>query len=211
MYICFALYCSIMEINDLLYLAKKECKDDPRRVEMLELHIKSLSNLRASGRIHNEESCLSDAELLMIVLLEGFESDTIQNAAYGKVDKNPYFEALLELMDLAISKCRKTIHDTLYRQEDYWFGPLKEGITINFAGYFTASAEDFDNTSYIKWIITPLNNGRTKAHDIYSVYNHDDATLFPEFQVEFERNCNFFVDKIVDKEKFKEVFIREME
>lgn len=200
-----------MNIADLLNLAKKECKDDPHRVIMLERHISSLTNLQASGRIHNDEFRLSDTELLLIVLLEGFEANTIQNAAYGKVQINPYLDALLSLMDSAICKCRRTIHKVLYRQEKDWSIPIKEGMIINFAGYLTTSSEDFDNTSCIKWIITPLNDGRTKAHDIYAVYNHDDTTPFPEYQVEFERNSNFIVNKIVNKGKYKEVHIQEIE
>ena len=199
-----------MIIRDLLDLAKQEFQNDSFQIGRLELHIKILQNLLDSGRIHNQNSALSEAELLMIILLEEDGSDIIQDIACGNVSSNSYFDALIELMDSAISKCNRTIHNVLYRQEKHWDKPLNEGDIIHFASYLTTSKEDFDNTPNIKWIITPLDNSKTKAHDIYTVYNHGDTTPYPEFQVEFERGATFVVSKIVEKDKIKEVYIEEI-
>lgn len=199
-----------MIIQDLLNLAKLKFQNDSLQIERLELHIEILQYLLDSGRIHNKNSALSEAELLMIILLEEDGYDIIQDIACGNMNSNSYFDALIELTDSAISKCRRTIHKTLYRQEKYWDKPIIEGETIHFASYLTTSKEDFDNTSNIKWIITPLDNDKTKAHDIYTVYNHGDTTPYPEFQVEFERDSTFVVNRIVEKDKFKEVYIKEI-
>ena len=49
---------------------------------------------------------------------------------------------------------------------------------------------------YSKFIIFPLKNGKTKAHDIYLIYNHGEDYGSPEFQVEFELGTKFMIDKI---------------
>ena len=84
------------------------------------------------------------------------------------------------------------------------------GEILNFKGFLTTSKDDFNNTYNIKWIITPLSNGLTKAHDIYNVYNHGYNCPYPEWQVEFERNTKFIVNKVVPKENKTEVYISEI-
>ena len=82
---------------------------------------------------------------------------------------------------------------------------------MKFKGFFTTSKDDYNNTYNIKWLIKPLPNGLTKAHDIYLVYNKGYNLPYPEWQVEFERNTKFIVTKVVTKENFTEVYISELE
>lgn len=107
-------------------------------------------------------------------------------------------------------KITGTSHDLLYRQENYYYKVPEVGEILNFKGFLTTSKDDFNNTYNIKWIITPLSNGLTKAHDIYNVYNHGYNCPYPEWQVEFERNTKFIVNKVVPKENKTEVYISEI-
>lgn len=122
-----------------------------------------------------------------------------------------YNEILINSLENALLNIPRTFHKTLYRQEKYYYKVPKIGEILKFKGFFTTSKDDYDNTYNIKWVITPLSNGLTKAHDIYVVYNKGYNLPYPEWQVEFERNTRFVVNQIEPKENYTKVYISELE
>ena len=57
---------------------------------------------------------------------------------------------------------------------------LSIGDIFTVKGYFTTSKDDFDNANQTKWIVEPLQQDKTKAHEIYRIYNHGDTCPYPE-------------------------------
>ena len=174
---------------------------------LLEL-IKSMYRLIEQGVIRNDFR-LSDVEVLSIVMLEGFDYDIIQKPAFNENLLDDFNEILINSLDCALLKIPKTNYNTLYRQDKYYCKIPEAGEILVFKGFLTASKDDYDNTHNIKWIITPLSNGLTKAHDIYRVYNHGYNCPYPEWQVQFERNTSFIVTQVETKKNHTEVYITE--
>lgn len=57
------------------------------------------------------------------------------------------------------------------------------------------------------YVITPLSNGKTKAHNLFEIYEHGD-----EKQVDFLRNTSFKVTKVEATEgtAFKKYYLSEL-
>ena len=198
-----------MSLEELKEVAIRVYGTESSEVKNLLKHIEVMNGLIASGAIHNNYG-LNDIEILTLIMLEGFACDTIQQPAFNDIYLNEFNEILINSLDKALLKITRTSHDILYRQENYCYKVPKVGEILNFKGFLTTSKDDFNNTYNIKWIITPLPNGLTKAHDIYNVYNHGYNCPYPEWQVEFERNTKFIVNKVVSKENKTEVYISEI-
>ena len=198
-----------MSLEELKEVAIRVYGTESSEVKNLLKHIEVMNGLIANGAIHNNYG-LNDIEILTLIMLEGFACDTIQQAAFNDRYLNEFNEILINSLDKALLKITGTSHDLLYRQENYYYKVPEVGEILNFKGFLTTSKDDFNNTYNIKWIITPLSNGLTKAHDIYNVYNHGYNCPYPEWQVEFERNTKFIVNKVVPKENKTEVYISEI-
>lgn len=199
-----------MGIEELKDVAIRVCGEKSSEVKNLLKHIESMNGLRINEGIHNDFG-LNDVEILTLIMLEGFASNLIQRPAFNPKLKNEFNRILITSLDNALLKIPRTSHNTLYRQDcEYGMIPKANDVLI-IKGFFTASKDDFDNTHCIKWIIKPLSNGHTKAHDIYNVYNHGLEYGNAEWQVEFERNTKFIVTKVVPQENFTEVYISELE
>jgi hypothetical protein len=198
-----------MCIEKLKQLAIQILGEDSHEFELLLKHIQVMDNLLDKGVIHNEYE-LDEVEVLTLVLLEGFGFDMIQKPAFNHNLLNEFNKILIEYLDSALKKIPITSHKVLYRQDDYQNKVPKIGEVISFTGFLTTSKDDFDNTYNVKWIITPLSNKTTKAHDIYIIYNHGYDVPYPEYQVEFERGTKFKVTKVIDKGIYSEVSITEL-
>lgn len=198
-----------MCIEELKQLAIQILGEDSREFELLLKHIQVMDNLLDKGVIHNEYE-LDEVEVLTLVLLEGFGFDMIQKPAFNHNLLNEFNKILIEYLDSALKKIPITSHKILYRQDDYQNKVPKVGEVISFTGFLTTSKDDFDNTYNVKWIITPLSNKITKAHDIYKIYNYGYDVRYPEYQVEFERGTKFKVTKVVEKAEYSEVYITEL-
>lgn len=154
---------------------------------------------------------ITEIELLSIIMLEGFACHLIQTAAFDPRQSNKVSEVLIDALDSALLKIDKNSEAILYRNDSNNFKEYKIGQKIIFNGFFTTSKDDFDNASSIKWIITPLSSQKTKAHEIYKIYNHGSQCPYPEYQIEFERGATFVVTAIKSESKYKTIHITETE
>lgn len=69
---------------------------------------------------------------------------------------------------------------------------MKVGETINFPYNLTCTNYDWKQTKYKNvYVITPLQDGNTKAHNLYDIYEHGQ-----EKQIDFLRGTSFKVTKI---------------
>lgn len=194
-----------MSLEELKEVAIRVYGTESSEVKNLLKHIEVMNGLIANGAIHNNYG-LNDIEILTLIMLEGFACDTIQQPAFNDRYLNEFNEILINSLDKALLKITGTSHDLLYRQENYYYKVPVVGDILNFKGFLTTSKDDFNNTYNTKWIITPLSNGLTKAHDIYNVYNHGYNCPYPEWQVEFERNQNLLLIRLCLK-KIKQKYI----
>lgn len=199
-----------MNIEELKDIAVGIYVGESPEVKDLLIHIETMNNLVAKGTVHNDFG-LNDIEILALIMLEEFAYNTIQQPAFNDECINDFNEILINSLDNALLKIPRTFHNTLYRQDKYYYKVPKAGEILKFKGFFTTSKDDYDNTYNIKWVITPLSNGLTKAHDIYMVYNKGYNLPYPEWQVEFERNTKFIVNKIETMENYTKVYISELE
>ncbi|MBO5017445.1 MAG: hypothetical protein J6C56_01100 [Alistipes sp.] len=199
-----------MNIEKLIYIAVGIYTKKSPEVKDLLIHIEAMNDLIAKGAVHNDFG-LNEIEILALIMLEEFAYKSIQQPAFNDIYLNDYNEILINSLDNALLKIPRTSHDTLYRQDRDYYKIPENGEILKFKGFFTTSKDDFDNTDNIKWVIKPLPNGLTKAHDIYLVYNKGYNLPYPEWQVEFERNTKFIVTKVVPKDNFTEVYISELE
>lgn len=198
-----------MSIEELKDVAIRVCGGESSAVKMLIEHIESMNSLIAAEAIHNNYG-LNDIEILSLIMLEGFACTIIQQPAFNDRYLNEFNKILIDSLDKALLKIPKTSHDRLYRQDNFYHEVPQTREILKFNGFLTTSKDDFDNTYNIKWIIKPLSNELTKAHNIYNVYNHGYNCPYPEWQVEFERNTKFIVNEVVEKENKTEVFISEL-
>ena len=199
-----------MNIEELKDIAVGIYVGESPEVKDLLIHIEAMNNLVAKGTVHNDFG-LNDIEILALIMLEEFAYNTIQQPAFNDECINDFNKILINSLDNALLKIPRTFHNTLYRQDKYYYKVPKAGEILKFKGFFTTSKDDYDNTYNIKWVITPLSNGLTKAHDIYMVYNKGYNLPYPEWQVEFERNTKFIVNKIETMENYTKVYISELE
>lgn len=205
-----------MNISELQQIGKEVYKDKPSAyqhkgdMELLEWHIEAMNNLINAGRIHYIDPTLTETEILSIVILEGFGSQLIQTSLYDPSKSNALTEALIESLDNALMKTPANTHSVLYANDGYIRYDNKIGDIFTVIGYFTTSKDDFDNANQTKWIIKPLPQDKTKAHEIYRIYNHGDTCPYPEWQVEFERGTSFKIADIKKGKRYDIVYIEEL-
>ena len=178
---------------------------------MLNSHIKAMQHLKEVNKIHYKEYNLTDLEALSIVILEGFGSSRfIQEPLYNRRKSNALTEVLIQNLDKALRKAPKNTHPVLYANDGFMRGNNRIGDIFTVTGFFTTSKDDFDNAHSIKWIIEPLPEGQTKAHEIYKIYNHGEDCPYPEYQVEFERGAKFEITDIKKGKEYNVVHIKEL-
>lgn len=205
-----------MDIIELQQIGKEVYKDKPSAyqhkgdMELLEWHIKAMNDLIKAGRIHYIDPTLTETEILSIVILEGFGSQLIQTSLYDPSKSNALMEALIESLDNALMKTPANTHSVLYANDGYIRYDNKIGDIFTVIGYLTTSKDDFDNATQTKWIIKPLPQDKTKAHEIYHIYNHGDTCPYPEWQVEFERGTSFKIADIKKGKGYDIVYIEEL-
>ena len=158
-----------MNIETLIDIAVGIYTKESTEVKDLLIHIEAMNDLIAKGAVHNDFG-LNEIEILALIMLEEFAYKSIQQPAFHDIYLNDYNEILINSLDNALLKIPRTSHDTLYRQDRDYYKIPENGEILKFKGFFTTSKDDFDNTYNIKWVIKPLPNGLTKAHDIYLVY-----------------------------------------
>ena len=178
--------------------------------ELLDFHIKAMQSLKDANKIHYADFNLTELEALTIVILEGFGSRLIQESLYNPQKSNNLTKILIQNLDEALKKTPKNTHRLLYANDGYMRSNNKVGDVFTVQGFFTTSKDDFDNARSIKWIIEPLPETQTKAHEIYRIYNHGEDCPYPEYQVEFERDTKFEIVDIKKKKKYNIIYLREL-
>ena len=133
----------------------------------------------------------------------GFDVTNLINgptAASVCVSKERFINGNILVFDLGAGTTDVTIlnlQDTIYRVESS-------------CGDDHLGGDDFDNATQIKWVIKPLPQNKTKAHEIYRIYNHGDTCPFPEWQVEFERGTRFRITDIRKGNGYDIIHIEEL-
>lgn len=203
-----------MKIQELITAAEEFYGNDKKANErysplwLLKTHAEiALENLNKIPEVAQYQ--LTEVEFSTIIMLQGFASHLIQEAAFNPNMSNALSSILIDALDSALIKIPKNTEETLYRNDDVNNREYSVGQEIQFNGFFTTSKDDFDNASHIKWIITPLDSTRTKAHEIYRVYNHGLEFTAPENQIEFERGATFVVTAVENGETFRTIHITE--
>ena len=82
------------------------------------------------------------------------------------------------------------------------------GEVVCFPYNLTCTNYDWHQEKYNNvYVITPLSNGKTKAHNLFEIYEHGD-----EKQVDFLRNTSFKVTKVEATEgtEFKKYYLSEL-
>ncbi len=204
----------LISIAEEVYGNENKANERNAPLWLIKEHVKALNNLISSNKINTLDDHLSKSEVLSIVMLEGFAFDLIQNTAFNPEKSNNFTKNLVDLLDSALLKIPKCIEPVLYRYDKYDNGDHVLDKKICIKGFFTTSKEDYDKDNLLLWIITPLSPEKTKAHEIYRVYNHGDYGKCdddPEYQIEFERGTVFVVKKTKVINGRKTIYINELE
>ena len=187
------------EFRELRELCKKAYGESTAPKHITNFSFKVLENVLPKKESIMRTYGITDCEMYVLLLLEGFHTEAIQQFS---IKTNEFTEKCRCYLNSLLSKTPQTKSDVLYRQEDLFRidmekmeDCLKKGIPYIHSCYMTASTDDYDNKD-CKFIVTPLKNGNTKAHDIYLIYNQGEDYGSPENQVEFELGTKFLIDKI---------------
>lgn len=165
-----------------------------------------------------EENCkqysITKTEFFVYALMTGCFYSEIQTPLVRGSKPNKFIKKCHKLYDSLLAKIPKTKHEIVYRNEKYiplfsYEEAYKSKKSILYKHYLTSSKDDFKGK--VQLVITPLPYEKTKAHNVYLIYNHGEASeTTPEYQINFERNTSFIVDKIEGKEGNKYVHCHEI-
>lgn len=198
------------ELEELKKLCKMVCGESSDHRHISNFSFSVLEKVFIEKQDVVKKYGVTKCELYVLLLLEGFHADIIQNISS---ETKEFSDKCRFYLNRLLMKTPPTKSDVLYRQEESCrvdFKMMKDcmntGVPYVHPCYMTTSTDDFDNKD-CKFIITPLKNGKTKAHDIYLIYNHGEQCPYPENQVEFELDTKFMIDKIENST----VFMHEIE
>lgn len=85
---------------------------------------------------------------------------------------------------------------------------MKVGDVVNFPYNLTCTNFDWNQAKYKNvYVITPLPNGKTRAHNLYEIYEHGD-----EKQVDFLRDTSFMVTKVEETKgtPYRKYYLKEL-
>ena len=141
-----------------------------------------------------KEYDLSDAELTMLGLFIMHYSQCFRDDYYGDVIPE-IAKNMFEVLDRLIAKAPQTTRNLLFRfcvDEDKH--GMKIGDIVLFPHNLTCTEEKWNRNDNNIYVITPLADGRTRAHDIYKMYPHNEK----ERQVNFLRGTQFLIKDVQD-------------
>ena len=151
---------------------------------------------------------LTDSEWLMLLSFEGFLSEYFRDDYWGKQEIPQIVRDMQDCLYSAINKAPIFTGTTLYRfcvPEDKI--DFEEGQHYVFTYSLTTTCENWDKESD-RYIITPLPNKQTRAHNLYEIHNHGD-----EKQVNFLPRTSFVITKIKEITcrdiKYKHIYMNE--
>lgn len=85
---------------------------------------------------------------------------------------------------------------------------MKVGDVVNFPYNLTCTNFDWNQAKYKNvYVITPSPNGKTRAHNLYEIYEHGD-----EKQVDFLRDTSFMVTKVEETKgtPYRKYYLKEL-
>ena len=85
---------------------------------------------------------------------------------------------------------------------------MKVGDVVHFPYNLTCTNFDWNQAKYKNvYVITPLPNGKTRAHNLYEIYEHGD-----EKQVDFLRDTSFMVTKVEETKgtPYRKYYLKEL-
>jgi len=185
---------SFYGINDRLkYLSDKKISSTCKLVE------KKLGKESKFG--------LSDAQIVILSLFHYTESHIFRDDYYNGI--TDFVQNLFDTLDDAINKAPINTDSKLYRFcNKYDKSDMKVGDIITFPHNLTCTNYDWKQEKYKNvYIITPLQDGKTRAHNVFEIFKHGD-----ENQVDFLRNTKFEVLKIENTEgtDYKKFYLKEI-
>lgn len=159
--------------------------------------------------IGNEESLeLTDAQRVCLRMFYGrysvlFRDDYYYNGITEVVQN------LLDTLDSVVELAPKNTDSVLYRFcNEHDRTDMNIGDIITFHHNLTCTNFDWEQGDEKNvYIITPLKDNSTKAHNLYEIFEHGD-----EKQVDFKRGTSFQVENIEDTEGtgFKKIYMQEL-
>ena len=156
-----------------------------------------------------KEYDLNDSELTMLGLFIMHHSRFFRDDYYS--DGVPEIaQNMFEVLDSVVSKAPVTHSTTLYRfcvNEDRH--DMKVGDIITVPHNLTCTTERWDRRDNSIYIITTLPHDKTRAHDVYRMYPHNER----EKQVNFLRGSSFLITNIdnIEGTKYHKFYMSEIE
>lgn len=191
------------EIGELSIFGMNDCLD------YLSDRLISKTSATMKGPLENEiKFGLSDAQRVLLHLFYGRDSRIFRDDYYhdGITD---FVRNLFDTFDDVVRKAPVNSDPILYRFcNDYDRCDMKAGEIIEFPHNLTCTNYDWEQEDFKNvYIITPLKNGNTRAHNLYEICKHGN-----ENQVDFLRHTKFKVTKIENTigTEYKKFYLEEM-
>lgn len=152
---------------------------------------------------------LSDAQRVLLRLFLDKYSYIFRDDYYyeGVTD---FIQNLFDTLDDMVNKAPINSNSILYRFcNNYDKCDMKIGDIITIPHNLTCTTYDWHQEKYKNvYIISPLNNGKTRAHNLFEINKYGD-----EMQVDFLRYTKFQVQKIENTHgtKYKKIYLKELE
>lgn len=162
--------------------------------------------------IKNEEVYgLTLVERVLLCMYYGQYSGKFRDDYYYDKENMPeVIKKMFEGLNNLVEKAPLNNDATLYRFcHDYDPKNMKVGEIITFPYNLTCTNFDWKQEDRKDvYVIAPLGNGKTKAHNLYEIYEHGD-----EKQVDFLRGTSFKVTNIekIKGTKYKKYYLTELE
>ena len=150
----------------------------------------------------------NDAQIVFLRLFYGRYSYIFRDDYYG-MNRPDFVQNLLDTLDDMIAKAPQNTDPVLYRFcTDYDQCDMHIGDEITIPHNLTCTNEDWQQDNKNVYIITPLQNGKTRAHNLFEIYHHGD-----EHQVDFLRGTIFKVTDILGNAEtgYRKFYLEEME
>ncbi len=151
---------------------------------------------------------LSDAELTVLGMFIMHHSWCFRDDYYGE-EIPEIAKEMFEVLDSLVAKAPKTTNHLLFRfcvDEDKHDMGVNDIVT--FPHNLTCTIDNWIRSDNNKYVITPLSDSRTRAHDIYKMYPHNEN----ERQVNFLRGTQFLVTDVqeISETKYHVFFMNEL-
>lgn len=128
--------------------------------------------------------------------------------------ENEFIKVFKTLFDGLLQKTPRTHLNVLYRKESAsvkeYINCFEQNKPFVTRHYLTCSKDDFDNSSE-KLVITPLSDGKSRAHEVFQILNNPEDSDPPEWQVNFERGTKFKITNVKREEDKITVYLQELE